>query len=140
VELTENRLILPSIGVDLKIGEHESYLDFGGWVQETNDDEVPNLMAVHRLVWNTLSTEEKIKLTIYHIHKLEQGDVVYIVWKKQHYTYYVQEVVECVNNPEVRSDLIICTCKSTNLKQRVFVILNLYIPGASLFFLKLLSI
>lgn len=125
VELTKNRLIIPSIGVDMEIGEHECYLDFGGWVQETNNDKIPSLIAVHRFGWNTLSPEEKVKLTLYHVNKLEQGDVIYLMWDNELYTYYVQDVIEGVNNPQSESNLVIYTCKFMSARQRIFIVVSL---------------
>ena len=123
VELTENRLFIPSIGVDMEIGEHKSSLDFGGWVQETNDDKIPNLIAVHRFGWSTLSPEKKIKLTLYHVNKLKQGDIVYIVWDKQLHTYEVNDIVTGTNNTQDNVDLAIYTCKFLNTNERIFVYL-----------------
>lgn len=121
VELIENRLFIPSIGVDMEIGEHKSSLDFGGWVQSTSNDGIPNLIAVHRFGWNTLSAEEKIKLTLYHVNKLEKGDVVYIIWDKQLYTYEVYDITTGTNNPQNNVDLVIYTCKFLDTKERSFL-------------------
>lgn len=124
VELTENGLIIPSIGVDMEIGKDKEFLDYGGWVQGVNNDGRPNLIAIHRFGWNTLSPEEKIRQTFYHVNKLKQGDVVYIIWDEQLYTYYIQKITERINNPQAATDLIIYTCRFMSSSQRVIVLLE----------------
>jgi len=124
IELTENRLIIPSIGVDMEIGEHERHLDFGGWVQEINDEGIPNLIAVHRFGFNSLTAEEKVKQTLYHVNKLNEGDVIYLVWDKVLYEYEVKGIVSGVNNPEVKADLVIYTCRFVSSRDRFFILLN----------------
>ncbi len=122
-EFNEDRLIIPSIGVDMEIGAEESYLDIGGWVQRFDDNSLPNLVAIHRFGWTTLSTEQKIKQTLYHVNKLEKGDVVFIIWDGNRYKYSVQEVVEGLNNPSSEY-LTIYTCKWYSSRQRIFVVLD----------------
>lgn len=124
VELTENRLIIPSIGVDMEIGKDKEFLDFGGWVQGVNNDGRPNLIAIHRFGFNSFTAEEKIKKTLYHVNKLKQGEVVYIIWEKQLHTYYVENVVKGVNNPQIDVSLMIYTCRFMSSRQRVFVLLE----------------
>ena len=93
-------------------------------MQEVNDEGIPNLIAVHRFRWSILSSEQKMKQTLYHVNKLEKGDVVYIVWNKQLYTYYVQDIVEGVNNPQNDAGLVIYTCRFMRSRERIFVLLE----------------
>lgn len=118
---SENRLIIPSIGVDMEIGVEKGYLDFGGWIQRTNND-FPDLIAVHRFGWSTLLAEQKMKQTLYHVDKLEKGDIVYIIWDGEKYKFEIQEIMEGTNNPSIEG-IIIYTCKFLRSNQRVFVIL-----------------
>ena len=73
-DLSINRLIIPSIGVDMKIGQDEEFLDYGGWIQRLDSDNLPNLIAVHRFGWSNLSPDQKMKQTLYHVNKLNEED------------------------------------------------------------------
>jgi len=120
VELTENRLIIPSIGVDMEIGEDKEFLDFGGWVQGVNNDGRPNLIAVHRFGFNSFTAGEKVKQTLYHVNKLKNGDRVFTIWNGKNYEYKVKDVIDGTNNPSSEY-LTIYTCKFYSSKQRVFI-------------------
>ena len=121
-DLSINRLIIPSIGVDMKIGQDREFLDYGGWIQRHDSDNLPNLIAIHRFGWSTLSPDQKMKQTLYHVNKLNEGDKVFVFWNGEIYEYYVKEITDGTNNP---SDgyLTIYTCKFTNSKERIFVAL-----------------
>ena len=79
-DLSINRLIIPSIGVDMKIGQDKEFLDYGGWIQRVDSNNLPNLIAVHRFGWTTLNPEEKMKQTLYHVNKLNKEDKVFVIW------------------------------------------------------------
>jgi sortase (surface protein transpeptidase) len=121
--LDQNRLYIPSIGVDMEIGSDEQFLDFGGWVQEVGFDGTPELIAIHRFGFNGLSPDQKIRQTLYHVNKLDEGDVFYLVWDNVLYEYKVKDIVDGTNNPNSEY-LIIYTCKFINSNERTFVTLQ----------------
>lgn len=122
-DLSINRLIIPSIGVDMKIGQDKEFLDYGCWIQRLDSDNLPNLIAIHLFGWSTLSPEQKMKQTLYHVNKLIEGDKIFVIWNGMRYEYKIKEIREGTNNP---SDgyLTIYTCKFYSSNQRVFVVLN----------------
>jgi sortase (surface protein transpeptidase) len=122
-DLSSNRLIIPSIGVDMEIGQDQEFLDYGGWIQRVNSYNLPNLIAVHRFGWSTFSPDQKMKQTLYHVYKLNYGDKVFVIWKGEKYEYRVKGIVNGTNNPSDEY-LTIYTCKFYSSNQRVFVILN----------------
>jgi len=123
-KLDQNRLYIPSIGVDMKIGNDKKFLDFGGWVQEVDYEGMPELIAIHRFGFNSLTAEEKIKQTLYHVNKLDEGDVIYLVWEGVLYEYGVKEVFSGVNNPSVEDGIVIYTCRFVSSKERIFAIIS----------------
>jgi len=124
VELTENKLIIPSIGVNMEIGKDKQFLDYGGWVQGVNNDGRPKLIAVHRFGWSNLSPEQKMKQTLYHVDKLDNEDIVFIIWNGEKHEYKVDSIIDGDNNPSLSGKTIIYTCKFMSTNQRVFVVLG----------------
>lgn len=120
-DLSVNRLIIPSIGVDMQIGSEQRFLDFGGWVQSSNQENEPNLIAIHRFGWDNLSPEQKIKQTLYHVQKLKGGDKIYLIWNSKRYQYEVTDLIDDTNNPPITEDLVLYTCKFFNSSHRIFV-------------------
>lgn len=117
-----NRIMIPSIGVDVEIGTDYSILDTGGWVQDLNQDDVPNLIGIHRFGLDTLSPQEKIKTTLYHVYKLNKGDEVVVWWEGEEYVYEVQDVYEDTKKPDVKEgNLYLYTCLFWGEEERVFV-------------------
>ena len=122
-DLSINRLIIPSIGVDMKIGQGKEFLDYGGWIQRVDSDNLPNLIAVHRFGWSTLSPDQKMKQTLYHVNKLNEGDKVLVIWNGEKFEYQIKEITDGTNNPSDEY-LTIYTCKFYSSNQRVFVSLD----------------
>jgi sortase (surface protein transpeptidase) len=118
-----NRLMIPSIGVDMKIGQDKEYLDYGGWIQRLDSNNLPNLIAVHRFGWSTLSPEQRMKQTLYHVNKLNKGDKVFVIWNGKRYEYLVKEIIDGTNNPSDEF-LTIYTCKFYSSNQRIFIRLS----------------
>lgn len=123
-DLSINRLIIPSIGVDMKIGQDKEFLDYGGWIQRLDSDNLPNLIAIHRFGWSTLSPDQKMKQTLYHVDKLKEDDIVYIIWNGEKYEYKVDSIIDGDNNPSLSGKTIIYTCKFMSSSSRIFVILE----------------
>lgn len=121
--LSINRLIIPSIGVDMKIGQDKEFLDYGGWIQKLDSEDFPNLIAVHRFGWSNLSPDQKVKQTLYHVNKLNEGDKVFVILDGVKYEYQVKEITDGTNNPS-EEYLTIYTCKFYSSNQRIFVLLD----------------
>lgn len=119
-DLSINRLIIPSIGVDMKIGQDKEFLDYGGWIQRLDSDNLPNLIAIHRFGWSTLSPEQKMKQTLYHVNKLNEGDKVLVIWDGKRYEYQIKEITDGTNNPSDEY-LTIYTCKFMSSISRIYV-------------------
>jgi len=120
-DLSINRLIIPAIGVDMQIGSEKRFLDYGGWVQSSNQENEPNLIAIHRFGWDNLSPQQKIKQTLYHVQKLKGGDKIYLIWNGKRYQYEVTNLIDDTNNPAINDDLVLYTCKFFNSNHRIFV-------------------
>lgn len=121
----ENMMIIPKTGVEMKIGEPEHYLDFGGWVQEINNEDNPLVISAHRFGWSTLSLEQKRKQTLYYVDKLQEGDVIIVFWNGEKYTYQAKQIITATNNPSIRDDqLLVYTCRFWNSSDRIFVVLS----------------
>ena len=123
--ITEERLLIPSIGVDMEIGNEPRYLDFGGWIQELNQSNEPQVISAHRFGWDKFSPDQKMKQTLYHVDKLRRDDLVIILWDKKVYFYKIIEIGEGTNNPSMKeSEFILYTCKFWNSSERIFVVLE----------------
>lgn len=120
-DLSVNKLIIPSIGVDMQIGSERRYLDIGGWIQSSTQDNTPNLIAIHRYGWDNLSPEQKIKQTLYLVNSLKKGDKVFLIWNGMKYQYEVSKLTDDTNNPALDENLMLYTCKFFNTSHRIFV-------------------
>ena len=119
--ILNNKVLGQALGVDVEIGNNYSILDTGGWVQEETDDK-PNLIAIHRFGLDTLSPQEKIRTTLYHVYTLNKGDQIILWWNGQEYIYEVQGVYEDTRKPEIKEDeLYLYTCLFWDSETRVFV-------------------
>lgn len=124
---SQNRLIIPKIGVDLEIGTKTDLLDSGkgGWVQELNKENNPLFIAVHRFGWNTITPDEKMKQTLYHVYKLGKGDKIIVLWDGKKYEYEVKGISEGENNPVTdEGELVIYTCRFLSSSERIFIELS----------------
>lgn len=65
-----------------------------------------------------------MKQTLYHVDKLKERDIVYIIWNGEKYEYKVDSIVDGDNNPSLSGKTIIYTCKFMSSDRRVFVILE----------------
>jgi len=119
----QNKLLIPSIGVNTDIGLSPSALETGGWIEKTNQEGSPLVIAIHRFGLNTLTPKQKTEQTLYHVDKLHQGDEVYIIWNNEKFEYRITRISTAKNNPSIKdSELLIYTCKFWNSAERVFVL------------------
>lgn len=91
--ISQNRIIIPKIGVNSPIIEskNEEYaLNRGSWIlpEGSTPDKVGNtIITGHRFKYLPPNN-----LTFYLFHKLEVGDVVSVLWKKENYYYKIKEI------------------------------------------------
>lgn len=91
----DNRLVIPSIGVDIAIveGKTENALNKGAWrIPGTGKPGVSNMvLAGHRMSYGFSPDEVRSKLSFYHLDKLKEGEYVLIYWQGKEYSYVVTE-------------------------------------------------
>lgn len=120
----EDKLIIPKIGVDMGIGIESSFLDSGGWVQDLHpQNDKPMVIAIHRFGWSTLTPDEKIQKTLYHVDKLKEGDEITMFWNNEKFSYRIITIETDTNNPSIgKNQILIYTCRWWNSAERVFVL------------------
>jgi len=91
----DNRLVIPSIGVDIAIveGKTEKALNSGAWrIPGTGKPGMSNLViAGHRMSYGFSPDEIRSKLSFYHLDKLKEGEYVLVYWQGKEYPYVVTE-------------------------------------------------
>lgn len=90
---SQDRLIITKIGVNAPIVQtnNEEYgLSMGAWLipnSSTPDKEGNTIITGHRFKYLPPSN-----LTFYLFHKLEEGDIVSVLWKNDTYFYKIREI------------------------------------------------
>lgn len=125
----ENRLVIPSIGVDMAIleGANEKVLDRGGiWriPASSNPAKGSNtVLSGHR--WQYLPPSSR---TLYLLDKVQIGEPIVVYWEGQEYDYRVarREVVDStrtdIQNATTNPQLTIFTCTPLfSTKQRLVI-------------------
>lgn len=89
---TENRLVIPKIGVNVEIveGNGESALLRGAWriPSTSNSPDIGNMVvSAHRFRYRPPSSE-----TFYLLDKLERDDVFIVYWQGKEYDYKVTDI------------------------------------------------
>lgn len=125
----ESRLSVPSIGVDTLIEEatsdnYEEALKEGVWrVSDFGTPYArtkPTILVAHKygyLKWTNLFRR---KSSFYNLPKLEEGDVVEIIWRQRKYIYEIYATGEGEEITDYSADLILYTCESLNSPVRIF--------------------
>lgn len=90
----DNRLVIPSIGVDMPIlgGDDSSVLDIAVWHRPGSVNpgiEGNVVLTAHRLAYGYLPEEIRASTSFYHLDKLDEGDVVIVYWEGVEYDYKV---------------------------------------------------
>lgn len=113
-----NRMVIPSIGVDMPIleGPDQSTLDRGGiWrIPGTSDPIKGGNMVLSGHRWQYLPPSS---LTLYLLDKVKNGEPVLVYWQGQEYDYVItrRDVVSpdrvdiLANTPEPRLTIFTCT-------------------------------
>lgn len=121
----ENRLIIPTINVNLELGEDEEYLDFGGWVQNLNTNELPLVISAHRFGIDYLDKDWDVTKTLFSITQAELGDSVEVHWNGEKHVYEISEMYRGDNNKPIKDeDILLYTCEYWDSEERVFAVLK----------------
>lgn len=125
----ENRIRIPSIGVDTVIQEstleyYEEALKKGIWrVSDFGTPYTrnkPTIMAAHRfgyLAWTNIFRREN---SFFSLPKLKEGDIVEIIWRQRKYVYEVYATEESEKISDYSGDLILYTCETLSSPIRIY--------------------
>lgn len=125
-----NRLIIPSIGVDTDIGEstydnYESALKNGVWrVSDFGQPDkigAPVILAAHRFGYLAWTNSYRHYNSFYNLPKVKVGDTVKIDWQQREYIYGVYKTETGTAISDYSADLILYTCESLSGPERIFV-------------------
>lgn len=125
---SENRLIIPSIGVDTQIQEatsdnYEEALKKGVW--RVSDFGTPfsrqrtTILTAHKFGYLKWSNLFRRKNSFYSLPKLKEGEIVEIIWKQRKYVYKIYGTGEGEEIVDYSADLILYTCESLNSPVRI---------------------
>lgn len=119
---TQNKLIIPNIGVRADISTKRSILDKGAWVQKQGKNGNPEVIAIHRYGLPNLSTKEQLEQTLYHAGKLKEGDEIIISFNDEVMRYRITEISESYRKPGLdEGEILIYTCLFFNNPKRLFI-------------------
>jgi len=125
----ENRIRIPSIRVDTEIQEstleyYEEALKKGVWrVSDFGTPYTrskPTIMAAHRfgyLAWTNIFRREN---SFFSLPKLEEGEIVEIIWRQRKYVYEVYATEEKEEISNYSADLILYTCEALSSPIRIY--------------------
>lgn len=125
---SENRLIIPFIGVDTQIQEatsdnYEEALRKGVW--RVSDFGTPfsrqrtTILTAHKFGYLKWSNLFRRKNSFYSLPKLKEGEIVEIIWKQRKYVYKIYGTGESEEITDYSADLILYTCESLNSPVRI---------------------
>lgn len=122
-ELTEQRVYIPRLNLNLVYDSEERILDAGLWHRypERGDPAAGGnfILAGHRFQLGFLPGETKRKSPLYHINKMQEGDYIYVDHQGVRYQYEItkkytvkptQTEIEALSN-EAKMTLYSCTFK-----------------------------
>lgn len=94
--ITENRLYIPSIDLDVPYGQNESALYSGAWWRKPYNGNPADggnfVLAGHRFVMSTTPGKTAQRSPFYSIGKLQVGDEIVIDYNQQRYRYLVDKI------------------------------------------------
>lgn len=116
-----NTLVIPTIGVDVKIieGSGDWALNDGSWHRPGTGDPVNGgnfVLTGHRFGFSWMPTDIKKKSTFYNLDKVEVGDVIIVYWDQKEYDYEVEKIFSAapdevsIENPTTEPQLLVYTC------------------------------
>lgn len=95
VEAKENRLYIPTIGVDVAVveGDSEAVLDKGAWHRQPQNGSPEKggnfVLSAHRFQLGLTPQQTSAKSPFYHIEKLQTGDKIQVDYNGKRYNYEV---------------------------------------------------
>jgi sortase (surface protein transpeptidase) len=122
-------LIIPTLGIETKIGEatyenFEDALKDGVWrapdFSTPYERENPTILAAHRYGYLAWSNLFRSKSSFYNLPKLEEGEIVKVIWRQREYTFEVYATEEGEKITDYSADLILYTCETLNSPERIF--------------------
>lgn len=125
----ENRIIIPSAGIETKINEmplenYEEALKVGVWrvpdFGTPYDRKLPVILAAHRYGYLKWSIPYRLKNSFYSLPKVKVGDTVEIIWRQRKYVYEVYAEGKGEEISDYSADLILYTCESLTSPVRIF--------------------
>ena len=122
----ENRLIIDKVGLNTAIREDENWDDalrYGVWMTpgmgNPELESAPMVLAAHRYGFLAWSNAYRRETSFFNLPKLENGDLVSVVWNGRIFEY---EVFEGYTGPRIenyKADLVLYTCEVLNSSDRV---------------------
>lgn len=120
VDVQENKIIIPKIGVNIAYGETETALDRGAWwrhAERGNPEKGGNfIVAAHRFTLAPTPQETTVKSPFYHIEKLAIGDQIIIDYNGKRYGYKIDTITDIkpdqveIEAPSDTAKLTLYTC------------------------------
>jgi hypothetical protein len=125
----DNRLIIPSIGVNTLIIEepverYEEAFRKGSWrVPDFGtpfERQRPMIIAAHRFGYLAWTNDFRKRNSFFNLPKLKIGDTVEVIWDQRRYVYEIYDEEEGVEITNYTADLILYTCKFLESDIRIF--------------------
>lgn len=126
---TENRLIIPNIGIDTAILEepverHEEAFRKGVWrvpdFGTSYERQLPMILSAHRFGYLEWSNQYRKQNSFFNLPKLEPGDQIEVIWDQRRYVYEIYDEEEGKEISRYTADLILYTCKFLESDIRIF--------------------
>lgn len=118
--LTERRLYVPRLGLNLPYGDTERALDDGLWHRspERGNPEIGGnfILAAHRFQLALTPAETNRKSPLYHIDKMKIGDYIYADFNGKRYQYEISNIFRVtptqveIEAPSEQPKLTLYTC------------------------------
>ena len=119
-EVSNNRIIIPKIDVDIQYGEGEVALDRGAqwrFPERGNPEDGGNfIIAAHRFALAATPQATLVKSPFYHIDKLVIGDEIIVDYDGKRYGYKVEKIYDVkptqieIEAPSTTPKLTLYTC------------------------------
>lgn len=123
----ENGLIIEEIGVRGQINEGDDWSEIlkkGIWrvpnFGTPEENELPVILAAHRWGYVTWTNSFRTLNSFYNLPKLEDGNLVEIVWNQRKYVYQIYDSQTGTGITDYDADLILYTCELWNSPTRIF--------------------
>lgn len=88
----ENRLIIPSIGINELVLEDKDTFNSNGGVLRLPQSKTPNKKGNSVMIGHRFSHLPNIATPFYHLDKVQLGEKMYITWNEKMYTYTVNDI------------------------------------------------